>query len=202
MKYRNISVPFVGNRDIQKQADLFRNKTWGNAVPVKIEEIIEIKLKIKVIPIPSLLKLCSVDSQITSDFSSILVDNDCYINSETGRISFSLAHELGHSVLHKNLFESFKITSLEDVILFVRNVPERQYFYLESQANKFASYFLIPRDKLSGIRKNIVAKHKLEKIEAKTANSYIANDIARLFQVSYQAAENALNDLNNDFRSN
>lgn len=54
MKYGNIIVPFIGNDEIKKKADKFREKLWGDKIPVKIERIIEIKLKIKIIPIPNL----------------------------------------------------------------------------------------------------------------------------------------------------
>lgn len=48
MKYKNIAVPFVGSQKIKQKADNFRNKIWGEKIPVQIETIIEIKLKIKI----------------------------------------------------------------------------------------------------------------------------------------------------------
>src|SRR4030043_1179438 len=141
MKYKNIVVPFIGSYKIKQKADNFRNKIWGEKIPVKIETIIEIKLKIKIIPIPNLFKLCSVDSQISSDFSSIWVDQYSYLYDETNRLYFSLAHELGHRVLHKDLFSSFNINSIEDVVAFIRDIPEKQYSFLETQDNKFARHF-------------------------------------------------------------
>lgn len=197
MKYKDITVPFVGDSEIKRKADEFREKFWGDKIPVEIEKIIEIKLKIKIIPIPNLFKLCSVDSQISSDFLSILVDHDSYLYNETNRIYFSLAHEFGHYVLHKNLFSSFKIKSIEDIISFINNIPEKQYSFLEAQANKFASHFLLPREFLLVARKEIVEKYKLKNINDKMINSYIADSIAKKFNTSSQATELALNDLNN-----
>lgn len=197
MKYKNITVPFIEDKEIKGKADNFREKFWGNKIPVKIETIIEIKLKIRIIPIPDLFKLCSVDSQISSDFSSILVDQDSYLYNETNRIYFSLAHELGHFVLHRDLFISLKIKSIEDVFTFIKNVPEKQYSFLETQANKFASHFLLPRESLMGAKKEIVEKYNLKNIDDKMVNSYLADDIAKKFEVSSWAAELALNDLNN-----
>lgn len=197
MKYKNITVPFIGNYEIKGKADNLRKKIWGNKIPVKIEIIIEIKLKIKIIPIPNLFKLCSVDSQINSDFSSILVDQDNYLYNETNRLYFSLAHELGHSILHKELFSNLGIKSIEDVISFINNVPEKEYSFLETQANKFASYFLLPRECLLNARKETIGQYKFRNIDERTVNSYIANNIAKKFDVSSSAAELALNDLNN-----
>lgn len=197
MKYKNIVVPFIGSDEIKKKADKFRERFWGDKIPVKIEKIIEIKLRIKIIPIPNLFKLCSVDSQISSNFSSILVDQDSYLYDETNRLYFSLAHEVGHYVLHKELFSSFAIKSIEDVIHFINNIPDKQYSFLETQANKFSSHFLLPRKFLSNSRKEIIEKYKLKNIDEKTVNSYIADGIAKKFEVSSWAAELALNDLNN-----
>jgi len=197
MKYKNITVPFIRIDEIKIKADDFRKKFWGNTIPVEVEAIVEIKLKIKIIPIPNLFKLCSVDSQISSNFASILVDQDSYLYNETNRIYFSLAHELGHYILHKELFSSFGIKSIEDVIAFINNIPEKQYSFLEAQANKFASHFLLPRDILLGEKKEIIEKYKLQNINDKMVNSYIADSIAKKFNVSSQAAELALDDLNN-----
>jgi Zn-dependent peptidase ImmA (M78 family) len=197
MKYTNISVPFVGSDEIKRKADNLRKKIWGDEIPVEIETIIEIKLKIKIIPIPNLFKSCSVDSQISSDFSSILVDQDSYLYNETNRIYFSLAHELGHYIMHRDLFSSFGIKSIEDIISFINNIPEKQYIFLEAQANRFASHFLLSRETLSSAREEIIEKYKLKNIDNRMINSYIADNIAKKFEVSSQAAELALNDLNN-----
>lgn len=196
MKYQNITVPFVSDYEIKRKADSFREKYWGKKIPVKIETIIEIKLKIKIIPIPNLFKLCSIDGQISSDFSSIWVDEDSYLYDGTNRLNFSLAHELGHYVLHKDLFSSFGIKSIEDAVAFINNVPEKPYSFIETQANKFASNLLLPREPLAGTRKEIVGQYKLEDVSDKAVNSYIADSIAKKFEVSSWAAEIALNDLN------
>ncbi len=197
MKYKNITVPFVSPDKIQDKADNLRKKFWGNKIPVKIETILEIKLKIRIIPVPNLFKLCGVDSQISSDFSSILVDQDSYLNDDTNRLYFSYAHELGHYVLHKDLFIGLKVRSIDDVISFITNIPEKQYSFLETQANKFASHFLLPREVLSETRKEIVGIYNLKGMDDKTVNSYIADSVAKKFEVSSWAAELALNDFKN-----
>lgn len=197
MKYKNVSVPFIGSDEIKTKADNIRKKFWGNKIPIDVESIIEIKLKIRIIPIPNLFNLCSVDSQISSDFSIIFVDQEKYLNDGTNRIIFSLGHELGHYVLHRELFASFDIRSIHDVVDFIIDIPEEQYSFLETQANKFASHFLIPREFLSKAREEIIEDYNLKNIDDKMINSYIADNIAGKFKVSSSVAELALNDLNN-----
>lgn len=197
MKYKDAVVPFMGKSEIKIKADKLREKLWGDKIPVEIEKIIEIKLKIKIVPIPELFKLCSVDSQISSDFSVIWVDRDNYLSDGTNRLNFSLAHELGHYILHKDLFVSFGIKNIEDVFNFIRDIPDKQYSFFETQANYFASYFLLPRKSLLDVRKEIVSKYNLKSIDRKMVNSYISDNVAKKFEVSSFAAELALNDLNN-----
>lgn len=49
-----LSVPFLKPSEIKTKADAFRNKHWGNSLPVDIEQIIEFKLRINIIPVPEL----------------------------------------------------------------------------------------------------------------------------------------------------
>jgi len=65
MDYRKITVPFLNNKEIKKKADLFRKKHWGDSIPVDIEEIIELKLKIDIYPIPNLQNSFERDSYLT-----------------------------------------------------------------------------------------------------------------------------------------
>lgn len=63
----------------------------------------------------------------------ILIGNERGTNS---RIKFTLAHELGHYILHKNVLKTE--FNKKDV-----------YKRMEEEANKFASAFLLPRDSFS-----------------------------------------------------
>ena len=60
MNYKNVVVPYLKNIEIEKRAELFRDKLWSNNLPVDIEYIIDIKLKINVIPVPGFLKFANI----------------------------------------------------------------------------------------------------------------------------------------------
>jgi len=108
MDYRKIRVSFLDNKEINKNADLFRKKHWNKLVPVDMEEIIEIKLKISLAPIPNLQNSFGVDAFITSNWQLIYVDRVSYLDERfQNRLRFSLAHEIGHFVLHKNIYQAF-----------------------------------------------------------------------------------------------
>ena len=66
-----------------------------------------------------------------------------------GRLAFTLAHELGHIILHERFFEDNQLQPLEDTDESFEVNHSNSLFhsqFLEVQANKFASYFLMPDD--------------------------------------------------------
>jgi len=205
MKLENKNVPFIGNKEIKLKADSLRKRIWGDEIPVDIESIIEIKLKIRITPVPGFLKQFGVDALITSNFSEIYVDLDCYENEKLfHRFRFSLAHELGHYILHENYYRSLNLKSTDDILSFY-NSDDYNRSNLETQANKFANYFLVPREQLNQVKTNILKKirnsYDISSVDEKTLNSYLANYIFPEFSVSAETAEIALNDLNNYFQN-
>ncbi|MBU0476405.1 ImmA/IrrE family metallo-endopeptidase [Patescibacteria group bacterium] len=186
MNYQKIIVPYLGNTKIEKETGRFREKFWDDNVPVDIEFIIDVKLRVNVIPIPSFLKLANIDALITSDWKSIYVDRDEYLDERRhNRLRFSLAHEIGHFVLHKKIYSNFNIKNLEDYYKFNKDIPQKQYSYLETQANKFANYLLVPRRALMIEREKELKKKGspawFDKVDTKT----------------FEVVTIALNDLNN-----
>lgn len=191
MNYSDIKIPFINREKIKRKADLFREKFWDDSVPVDIEKIIDIKLEIDIIPLPNL-----GDAFISSDWKSIYVDRNKYLNGIQNRLRFSLAHEIGHFILHKDIYNSFKITSLEKFYQFIDKIPGEQYGFLETQANIFANFLLVPRNKLI-----IEKKKKLKDLEKAVSNidkellhSYLAEPISKTFGVSSKVVEIALNE--------
>lgn len=196
MDYSKIKIEPLSNQQIREVADKVRVKFWGEKIPVDIEHILEVKLKISVIPVAGLKQQISFDSFISSDWRNIYVDNESYISDNYyRRIRFSLAHELGHRFLHKGLFESLNIKTFEDYYRFYNEIPNDQYRFLEDQANKFAGYLLIPYEIMKEQRGKFLIKAKRKLIGTKFENvdidliGYIADDMADIFEVSSQAME-------------
>lgn len=61
--------------------------------------------------------------------------------SVAGRINFTISHELGHYLQHRTLQADFRCGQLDVIELEGR--PERR---IEAEANRFASYLLMPAD--------------------------------------------------------
>ena len=201
--YKSIKIPFLSNKIIAQKVELFRQKFWGQKVPVDIEKIVELRLKISIIPIPDLQNLCNTDAFLTSNGRVICVDNTSYLDERySRRLRFSLAHKVGHFVLHRRLYEYFGIKNTADVYRFLEEIPQEQYKYLESQANKFANYLLAPRARLKWEKDRLLERIKrqvdLKKFDEKTVNSHLAGVLSKIFDVSDKVVEIALDDLAKD----
>jgi len=61
--------------------------------------------------------------------------------SSKGRINFTLAHEFGHYLLHRHLIDEPKLCARNDMWAW-----DSEYGKMESEANEFASYLLMPLD--------------------------------------------------------
>ena len=116
--------------------------------PTPIEEIIEFQLRMDIIPIPGLHKAFDVDGFLSSDLSSISVDLDLS-ESRPGRYRFTLAHEVGHSVLHHELYKQNKFSNIDNWRKFVASFPKDQYSWVEWHANVFAGLVLVPPAQLA-----------------------------------------------------
>lgn len=188
-------APFLSDEYIKQKVHKFRKEYWDRTIPVEIEKIIESKLKIDIIPIPNLFEFCNSDALITSDWSTIYIDNVKYMDDRyQDRLRFSLAHEIGHFILHRDVYVSFGIKDFSDFYNFFEKIDNQQYSYFETQANKFASHLLIPHYLLVEERDKILKEKNIEfdNFNEELLNHYLATEISDKFGVSISAIEWAL----------
>lgn len=195
MKLANIKIQFIGRGIIKEKADQFRNKYWDESIPVDIEKIVNFKLKMDTIPLAGLKDNFDIDAFITSDWSGVYVDLNALMNEKlTNRLRFSLAHEIGHLVLHKKIYESFQIISDSDFYKYYELLPQEEYSKLEVQAFIFAGYLLVPRDILEKEKELVMKKVKdIDKFDRGTLQAYLANYLAKKFGISFEAMQSILN---------
>jgi Zn-dependent peptidase ImmA (M78 family) len=189
-----MQIPFFNNQELKQRADEFRIKHWSEVVPVDIEQIIESKLKMEIIPIPGLYKQCNADALISSDWKTIYVDNDNYIDDRYyNRLRFSLAHEVGHYILHQELYSTFNIKSFEDFYNIIDQLSD-EYGIIEGHANRFANFLLVPRQELEIEKDKVLQAHpEIKKLDIATVNSYLAIPLSKIFRVSQEVIEISLN---------
>lgn len=206
------SLPFLDALKIKEAADAFRNEHWKKSVPVDIEHIIEIQMGIQLVPVPGLRRGFGIDAFITSIWGEIYVDKDAYDDERyRARVRFSLAHEIGHYVLHKKAYEKLGIVSVENYYKFTEAKAEAEntfHRYAEVQADMFANILLIPsqhllkrRIELLEIKKEELVKANVPLQDNPTLNSYLAPYLSEEFGVSGIALKIALDRLDAEIRS-
>jgi hypothetical protein len=194
----DFKAPYLPQAKVWKMADDFRSKYWSGQLPVDIMGIVEFDLSLDMIPMTSLRQDADIDALLLSDWQTIVVDQGYYMDDRyQNRIRFSVAHELGHFVMHKEAFDRIPRGSAEEWIAFVRDLPEREYSFLESHAYEFAGRFLVPPAELSV---ELEAAIKLaessgllrEQLQEDSHMQYLAKPIARRFEVSSSVIEKRL----------
>jgi hypothetical protein len=123
--------------------DFLRRYHPTGDLPVPIERIVEFQFELDIVPVPGLKSEFDVDAFITSDLAEIRVDQFIQQHRET-RYRFSLAHEIAHFVLHQDVFERLKFSTVQGWKEAMRSIPERQYFFIEQQGYAFAGLILVP----------------------------------------------------------
>jgi hypothetical protein len=93
-------VPRLTNDQIRQRAEEFLSDHHpGLGLPVPIEEIVEFSLEIEIRPVRRLRHRFEVDGFLSADLSLVVVDEDLMTRLPS-RYCFTLAHEVGHRVLH------------------------------------------------------------------------------------------------------
>ena len=135
---------------IREEAENFREKHIFNFdLPVDIESVVEATLGIQIIPIKSLQKDCDMEGFISKDFSCVYVDEFLYIDDRYyKRVRFTIAHEIGHYVLHRSTIDYAKFRDENEWIRFRMGINDETLGWFETQASEFAGRLLVPIDPL------------------------------------------------------
>jgi hypothetical protein len=192
LPHNKFKCKWIHRQDLCKHADEIRSIYWReNILPIDMEKIIELRLGLDIEPIHGLFSMIDTDAWLKIDLSGIVVDYDSYMNEKfANRLRFSLAHEIGHYFLHKDIYSKLPFGSLEDWKVFMANVGEGVYKDFEWQANEFAGRFLVPYDILVIRVKEAIKIIKQKKLvdylkqEPDAVLSRIAPFLRKLFGIS------------------
>lgn len=160
----------------------------SHTIPVPIEYIVEAKLGIDIVPVPGLQDVIESVAHLTRDTKEILVDERVYLKIPN-RYRFSLAHEIGHLVLHSEIIKQLKFNNIKEWKNVITNeIPEDQYSFLEFHAYSFAGLILVPSDKLREVFFDYIEKGQEHGIDfdkiGTGARETAEYHIAKIFEVS------------------
>ncbi len=185
---------FLPPPEIEAAAEEFlRKHNPDRTIPIPIEEILDLQLRINIIPVPGLFNH-SIDAFLSVDLKNLYVDQD-HLERRINRARFTLAHEAGHLSLHSAYLLSQKIESVENWKRIVLGQGSGRDS-METQANMFAGFLLMPTAHLEQEFEKIKAdlrKHPDFKDRALPDDvllaPYAAINIAKFFDVSDDAAQ-------------
>jgi Zn-dependent peptidase ImmA (M78 family) len=166
------------------------------SLPVPIEAIVEFDFELEIIPLEGILDQLEVDAFLTSDLRRIYVDQ-FVMEHRRRRYRFSLAHEIGHHVLHERLYLKSQIKSVKDWEALQASISADAYAWFEFQANAFAALILVPSAELKAKFAEAVAMAKNagmsdETLESEAGKAFLADWLATAFDVSKEVVEKRL----------
>ncbi len=193
LDFSKIAVPYLTDDEIRKRADEFREQHWGNKLPVDIELIVERNLKLLIIPVSDLRYRAHTEAFLSGDLKEIVYDPQ---TSEV-RTRFSIAHEIGHYTLHRDIVSKLRPTSFEEWKEIQLTIPDGFWGRVEYQAREFAGRLLVPRslliEELKVIRPLIEkAKTIVPDLEDPAIKELISPKLAKKFFVSDEVIKRRL----------
>lgn len=161
-------------------------------MPIPIEEIVEFQLDINIVPLPGLHQGFEVDGFMSSDLKNISVDEFIY-KSRPGRYRFTLAHEVGHVILHKDVYKKANFRNTQEWKDFINSIPDQTHRWLEYQAYAFGGLVLVPSEHLQRLADEYVKRIRKEGLSLEEnwdpCWAWIADWLAKDFEVSTQVIE-------------
>jgi Zn-dependent peptidase ImmA (M78 family) len=187
MTIPNITIPYRHESDVWTEAEKIRAAHWNGCLPVNVELIAEKGFNFTFIPIDNLQKIVGAEAYITGDLSELHYDS----KSHDVRLRFSIAHELGHAVLHETAIRSIRTVSIADWKQTMQALPAGIWGRAEWQAREFAGRLLVPKDALFDevmkLKPKIEeAKNKVADLEPQAIYEFLAPKICKKFVVSDQ----------------
>lgn len=199
MKPGAFKAPFITRKKIQAIADTFRGTyAIAGSLPVDMHSIIEFDLGLEILATAGMREVADVDALLLGDLKTILIDTTLYMDDRMqNRVRYSLAHEVGHLVLHSDLYRKIAHNSIEAWIEFYQRIPKEDYCWIEQHAYEFAGRLLVPPDVLKKqLSLNLDKAGESGFIDWDTSGEaalgYLAHAIAPYFGVSEQVIERRL----------
>jgi Zn-dependent peptidase ImmA (M78 family) len=183
--------------EVERAAAEVLNKAYPGGIkpPIEIDILVERHPLVDDL-IPARLGLFNVDASLVCKPDTNRFDIFFNEDAVFGRISFSIAHEFGHVVLHSDLCKDCH--SVKDVMaLHARLRQSACYDHIEREANRFAGAILMPGGSLTRDTK-VVYQHLAEQhgFGGELIQSHLCPALAKRYKVTNYAMDVRLSQLN------
>jgi len=188
-----LTVPFLRYEEIGEKAYEFLIAHHPTLEPpIPIEQIIEFDLGLDIIPFPNLYKDHGINGFLSSDLKQIYVDQTQF-EVYTEKYRFTLAHEVGHLILHRDCYDEITWNSIDEYKETIMKIDTYDLGWFETHSDWFAEQVLLPRQQLVNKTTETVRKYKDEIIKITSEPDeiipYISREISLPFSVSPPVVE-------------
>lgn len=188
-----LDIPYLTYSDIGQRAQTFLAQYHPSLeLPVPIEEIVDVKMGINIFPFPRLYKDHGLNGFLSRDRTTIYVDELQY-DQFNEKYRFTIAHELGHYILHKSCYENLPFKSPDEYVKWRLSITPEDISWFETHGDWFAGHVLVPTNRLEKICLKVVSKYQDKFLKFKTIPdeiwSYISNEVATYFDVNPPVVE-------------
>lgn len=148
---------------VQRTASEFLKKYHpSGAVPIPIEDIVELQLNIRIVLINGLVRDFGVNAFITQSFETVVIDESMYMR-QPERIRFTIAEEVGHLFLHRTWYKKSGPKDAGDYLAWQAQIDGKLFDYIERQARTFASMVLMPEEVIVKYWDEFTKRYRLAK---------------------------------------
>ncbi len=196
---RKFKAPFIPKERIWQEADRLRaGHPAGRSLPVRILDLAEFDLGLDLVPVDGLREQLDIEALLMGDLRSILLDKRAFMSPRLEyRLHFSVAHEIGHLILHRDIYAGLQHTSAIEWFDYISAIPEVEYGWVEWQAYEFAGRLLVPPESLreafqTAVQTAEAAGYTNWLAADEAALDYIATRIAPKFGVSAEVTSKRL----------
>jgi hypothetical protein len=147
---RHFKAPYNPKERIWQEADRLRAMhRAGRSLPVQVLDLAEFDLGLDLVPAPGLREQLDIEALLMGDLRSILVDRHAFMSPRLEyRLRFSVAHEIGHLILHRDIYGGLNHARAAEWFDYISAIPDVEYGWVEWQAYEFAGRLLVPPDAL------------------------------------------------------
>ncbi len=121
---RKFIAPFIPKERIWQEADRLRAAhPTGQVLPVQILDLAEFDLGLDLVPVDGLREQLDVDALLMGDRASILLDKRSFMSPRLEyRVRFSVAHEIGHLILHRDIYAGLQHTTAAEWFNYISDI--------------------------------------------------------------------------------
>ena len=117
-------------------------------IPIPIEEIIEFRLGLNIVPMPGLRKFFDIDGYVSKSLRDISVDE--YIQeARLDHYRYTLAHELAHVLIHGEVVKQFNFETIDEWKAVILGVNRDERAVYDGQAHDLGTLILVPSAQLA-----------------------------------------------------